>query len=87
MVLQAVISRPSSWEIPRNGKSCFTKKREIEKKLLPAVRAGMLQEQLDILAGDFNGAAWRRRSGGDQRRDGTIEEAFASTNLPIPLAH
>ena len=26
---------------------------------------------------------WRRRSGNEQRRDSTIEEAFANTNLPI----
>ena len=42
------------------------------------------QKQVDMLAGDFNGAAWRRRSGDDQRRDSTIEEAFANTNLPNP---
>ena len=35
-----------------------------------------------MVAGDFNGAAWRRRSGNDQRRDSTVEEAFANTNGP-----
>ena len=44
----------------------------------------MDQEQVDMVAGDFNVAAWRRRSGDEQRRDSTIEEAFANTNLPIP---
>ena len=37
-----------------------------------------------MVVGDFNGAAWRRESGDDQRRDSTVEEAFANTNLPIP---
>ena len=31
-----------------------------------------------------DGAAWRRRSGDDQRRDSTVEVAFANTNFPIP---
>ena len=37
-----------------------------------------------MVAGDSNGAAWRRQSGSEQRRNSTIEEAFANTNLPIP---
>ena len=40
--------------------------------------------KIDMVAGDFNGAAWRKKSGEDHQRDGTIEEAFANTNLPIP---
>ena len=44
----------------------------------------MHQEQVDMVAGDFNGAAWRRRSGNEQRRNSTIERAFANTILPIP---
>ena len=94
-VLQAVISRATFWRIPRNGKSYFTmmslhiinnqyaKKRGIAENLLLAVRTAMHQEQVDMVAGDLNGAPWRRRSGNDQRRDSTIEEAFANTNLPI----
>ena len=94
-VLQAVISRATFRRVPRNGKSHFTmmslhnnnqnaKKRGIAKNLLLAVRTIMHQEQVDMVAGDFNGAAWRRRSGNEQRRDSTDEEAFANTNLPIP---
>ena len=45
----------------------------------------MHQEQVDTEASDFNGAAWRRKWGKDQRRDSTIEEAFANTIVPIPL--
>ena len=94
-VLQAVISHASFRRIPRNGKSYFTmmllhvnnqyaKKRGLAKNFLLAVRTVMYQEQVDMVAGDFNGAAWRRRSGNEQLHDSTIEEAFANTNLPIP---
>ena len=37
-----------------------------------------------MVAGDFNGASWRRKCGEDQRRASTIEEVFANTDLPIP---
>ena len=37
-----------------------------------------------MVADDFNGVVWRKKSGDDQQRDSTIEEAFANTNLPIP---
>ena len=37
-----------------------------------------------MVAGDFNSAAWRKKSGDDQQRHSTIEGAFANTNLPIP---
>ena len=62
----------------------YAKKRAISKNLLLAVRTVMLQEQVDMVAGDFDDAAWRRQSGNEQRRDSTIEEAIAKTNLPIP---
>ena len=44
----------------------------------------MSLEQVDMVAGDFFGAPWRRRSGNEQRRDSTVVKAFANTNLPIP---
>ena len=95
-VLQAVISRASFRRIPRNGKSCvtvvslhtnnhFAKKGGIGKNLLLAVRTVMLQEQVDMVAGDFNGAAWRRHSGSDPRPISSVEETFVNTNLPLPL--
>ena len=91
-VLQAVISRASFWRIPRNANSDFTlmslhinnkysKKRGIVKNLSLAVRTVMHH---DMVAGDFSGAAWRRRSGNEPRRDRTTEEGFVNTNLPIP---
>ena len=62
----------------------FAKKRGIGEKLLPTFRTVMLEEHVDLVAGDFNGAAWRRPCGSDRRITRIIEEAFADTNLPVP---
>ena len=62
------------------------KKRGIAKNLLLAVRAAMHQQQVDLVAGDFNGAAWRRQSGSDPRSISSVEEAFVNTNLLLPPA-
>ena len=94
-VLQGVISRASFRRLPRNGKSFFTlmslhinnslpKKHGTGKKLLLAVRTVMLEEHVDFVAGDFNGAAWRRPCGSDRRITSIIEEASADTNLQVP---
>ena len=92
-VIPAVISRASFWRILRNGKSYFTMMslhinsqyaeiRGISKNLSLSVRTQNESRTGDKVAGDFHGAAWRRRSGNDQRRDSTVQEAFA--NCPIP---
>ena len=94
-VFQAVVSRAAFRRVPRDNKPFFTmmsvhinthyaKKRGIAKNVLFAVRTVMCQEQVDMVAGDFNGATWRKKSGDNQQRHSTIEEAFANTNLPIP---
>ena len=41
----------------------------------------MLDEKVDLVAGDFNGAAWRRDN---SNNISIIEEAFADCALPIP---
>ena len=43
----------------------FGEKAWLSKKLLLTLRAAMLQEHVDLVAGDFNGAARRRHSGSD----------------------
>ena len=60
------------------------RKRGIAKNLLLAVRTVMYQQQVDLVAGDFNGAAWRRQSGSDARSISSIEEAFVNSSLPLP---
>ena len=37
----------------------YAKKRGIGKKFILAIHAVMLDENVDLVAGDFNGAAWR----------------------------
>ena len=59
------------------------KKRCIWKKLIRTVRAVMLDEHKDLVAGDFNGAAWR---GGNRNNILVpLKEAFADCALPTPL--
>ena len=54
------------------------------KKIIHAVRALMISQNIDLVAGVFNGAAWRCRS-----RDNlsSIDEAFANCALPTPPGH
>ena len=59
----------------------YAKKRGIGKKVILSIRAVMLNEKVDLVAGDFNVAAWRC----DNRNNiSTIEEAFADCALPMP---
>ena len=81
--------------LPRNGNSFFTMmslhinnryatKRGIGKKLLLTFRTVMLQEHVEMVAGDFNGASWRRPCGSDRHFISIVREAVANTNLPMP---
>ena len=92
MVLQGVVSPASFRRAASSGQTAFTvlslhinniyaKERGIAKKIIQAVRALVISHNFDLVAGDFNGAAWRCRS-----RDNlsSIEEAFADCALPPP---
>ena len=91
-VLQGVLSRAIFRRPPVSGQKYFTvlslhisnihaKKKGIAKKLILTLRAIMISQEVDLVAGDFNGTAWRSRS-----RDNlsTIDEAFAGCALPTP---
>ena len=91
-VLQGVLSRASFRRAAASGQKVFTvlslhinnvfaKKRGIAKKIIRTVRALMISQNIDLVAGDFNGAAWRCRS-----RDNisTIDEVFSDCALPKP---
>ena len=91
--LEGVLSRASFRRRPLSGQKTFTvlslhitniyaKKRGIAKKLILTIRTIMIGEQIDLVAGDFNGTAWRCSN-----RDNisTIDEAFADCALPTPL--
>ena len=51
------------------------------KKLIPTLRAIMISQEVDLVAGDFNGIAWRFRS---RNNISTIDEAFMDRILPTP---
>ena len=91
-VLQGILSRTS---FRRAAVSCqkfvtvlsllisniCAKKKGIAKKIIQTLRAMMMSQEVDLVAGDFNGTAWRCRS-----RDNlsTIDEAFSDCALPTP---
>ena len=57
------------------------RKKGIAKKIIQTLRAIMISQDVDLVAGDFNGTAWRCRS-----RDNisTIDEVFFDCALPTP---
>ena len=94
-VLQGVVSRAAFRRQPRGGQKFFTvmsvhinnnyaKKRGIGKKLLLTIRAIIQDEHVDLVASDFNGAAWRQSHGNKPQPTSTSEEAFADTDFPMP---
>ena len=71
-VLQGVLSRASFRRAAVSGQKYFTvlslhisniyaKKKGIAKKLILTLRAIMISQEVDLVAGDFNGTAWRYR--------------------------
>ena len=83
-VLQGVLSRASCRRAAASGQKVFTvfslhisniyaEKKGIAKKLIQTLRAIVISQNIDSVAGDFNGAAWRCRS-----RDNisTIDQVF-----------
>ena len=91
-IIQGVLSRASFRRQPPGGQISFTvmslhikhnfaKKRGIGKKPILTTFAVMLEEHVNVVAGDFNGAAWRRDN---SNSISIIEEAFADCALPMP---
>ena len=90
--MQGVLSR-ASFRRPRvSGQETFAvlslhisniyaKKKRIAKKLILTIRAIMISQKVDLVAGDFNGTAWRCRS---RNNISTIDEAFTDCALPSP---
>ena len=46
------------------------------------VRTIIVQDDVGMVAGDFNGVSWRRKSGPDQQFDSPLEEAFKDAKAP-----
>ena len=91
-VLQGVLSRASFRRSPVSGQKCFAvlslhisniyaKKKGIAKKLILTLRAFMISQEVDLVAGDFNGTAWHCRS---KDNLSTVDEAFTDSTLPTP---
>ena len=90
--MQGVLSRASFRGSPVSGQKFFTvlslhiskihvKKKGIAKKLILTLRTMMISQEVDLVAGDFNGTAWRCRS-----RDNlsTFDEACSDCALLTP---
>ena len=56
----------------------YAKKKGIAKKLILTLRAIMISQEVDLVAGDFNGTAWRHL-GKDNLS--TIDDAFLDSIL------
>ena len=91
-VLQGVLSCAIFRRPPVSGQKYFTvlslhisniyaKKKGIAKKLILTLRAIMISQEVDLVAGDFNGTAWRHRG---KDNFSTIDEAFLDSILPTP---
>ena len=72
-VFRAVVSRAASRRVPPSGKPYFTvmslhinnnyaKRRGIAKKRVVSNPYRCVSEQVDMVAGDLHGAAWRKKS-------------------------
>ena len=82
-VMQGVVSKAAFRRQPRYGQQTFTvmslhinnnfaKKCDIGKKLLLTIRAILQDERVDLVACDFNGAAWRQSSGNSPQLTSTL---------------
>ena len=85
--LQGVLSRACFRRAAACGQKVFTilslhisnihaKKKGIAKKIIQTIRALMVSQDVDFVAGDFNGTAWRCRS-----RDEVFSDCLAYTIL------
>ena len=90
--LQGVLSRASFRGSAAIGQKVFTvlslrisnthAQKGIARKLILIPRAIMISQEVDLVAGDFNGTAWRYRS---KDNFSTIGEAFIYSTLLSPL--
>ena len=93
-VMQGVVSRAALRRQPHSSQKSFTvmslhtnnncaKKRGIWKKFLLTIRAIMQEEHVDLVASDFDGAAWSYSICSNPQLTSIFEEAFADTNFPM----
>ena len=46
-------------------------------------RTATIKENVNLVAGDFNGAVWQRKVGVEQKNDSTLEEALSKARLHV----
>ena len=91
-VMQGFLSRASFRPSPVSGRKYFTvlslhisniyaKKKGIAKKLILINRDIMISQEVDLVAGDFNGTAWRYRS---KDNLSTLDDAFTDSASLTP---
>ena len=68
---------------PHQQHICLQKKTRNRDLLLAVCTLMQQQQQVNLVAGDFNGASWRRQSGSHSRSLSSIEEALVNMNLPL----
>ena len=79
---QTTLQRPETFTLlSLHICNIFAQKRCVAKKLILTIRAIMLGQHIDLIAGDFNGTAWRCSN---RNNVSTLEEAFADCALPAP---
>ena len=92
-IVQGILSRALFHRPPLSGQKTFTvlsphesniyaQKRGVAKKLIFTIRAIMVGQQIDVVAGDFSGTAWRCSN-----RDNisTLDDALRIANATGPL--
>ena len=46
-------------------------------------RTATIKENVNLMAGDFNGAVWQRKVGVEQKNYSTLEEALSNARLHV----
>ena len=68
----------------RHGSNVCAERRGIGKKIILAIRAAMHEENVDLVAGDFNGAAWRPDSATIFRIVEEAKRGICALPMPAP---
>ena len=80
LISSSTTQRPEDfYGVVSSYKQYLRPKRCMSKKLILTIRAIMIGHQIDLVAGDFNGTAWRCSN---KDNISTIDEAFADCALP-----
>ena len=68
-----------------HGHNAVATTRTVPLNVFSTVHSVMIEEDIDLVAGDLKGASWRRKVGAEQPYDSTLGEALKNARLPGPL--